>query len=158
MKNVQYILLQCLKWTKLKNEIYETKFMIDIKKLLNDSTLVKLITAFVIKSDLLFQFRNRIVKLSKLQNTKSSTSKQTLIEFSEIIDFDSAFSKYDSWSNFEWMSKNETVKTNFHLHTVIDAIENLKNSDTFFSLEKWLEKFESKLNQEVNRRLSDTLE
>ena len=65
MKNVQHVLLQCFKWTEFKNEIYETKFEIDIKKLLDDSTLVKLITTFVIKSNLLFQFRNCIVKLSK---------------------------------------------------------------------------------------------
>ena len=96
VKNVQHVLLQCFKWTELRNEIYETKFEIDIKKLLDDSTLAKLITAFVIKSDLLSQFRNCTVKLSKFQNTKFSTSRQTLIEFSEVIDFDSTFSKYDS--------------------------------------------------------------
>ena len=70
--------------------------MIDIKKLLNDSTLIKLITTFVMKIDLLSQFRNCTMKLSKFQDTKSSISRQTLIEFSEVIDFDLAFSKYDS--------------------------------------------------------------
>ena len=70
--------------------------MIDIKKILDDSTLIRLITAFVMKTNLLSQFRNCTVKLSKFQDTKSSISKQTLIESFEIIDFDSTFSKYDS--------------------------------------------------------------
>ena len=129
--------------------------MIDIKKLLNDSTLIKLITTFVIKTNLLFQFRNCTIKLSKFQNTKSSIFKQTLIEFFEIIDFDSTFSKYNLWLNFEWMLKNETMKINFHTHIVIDAIENVKVFDTSFSFAKWLKKFKLKLHQKIKRWFSN---
>ena len=158
MKNVQHVLLQCFKWTKFKNEIYRTKFVIDKKKFSNNSTLIKLITVFVIKSDLLSQFCNCTMKLSKFQITKSSISRQTLNEFFEITDLDSTFSKYDSWSDLEWMSKDETVKTNFYMHTVIDAIENVKDFCTSFSSEKWLKKLELKLNQKTKWRFSNTFE
>ena len=158
MKNVQHVLLQCLKWAKLKDEIYKTKFVIDKKKFSNNSTLVRLITAFVIKSNLLSQFCNCTMKLSKLQITKSSISRQTLNEFSEITNLDSAFSKYVSWSNLEWMSKDETMKISSHMHTVIDAIENVKNFCTSFSSGKWLKKLELKLNQKTKWRFSNTFE
>ena len=152
------MLLQCLKWTKFKNEIYKTKFVIDKEKLSNISTLTRLITAFVIKSNLLSQFCNCTMKLSKLQITKSSIFRQTLNEFFEITDLDSAFSKYVSWLNFEWMSKNETMKINSYMHTVIDAIENVKNLCTSFSFEKWLKELELKLNQKTKWRFSNILE
>ena len=84
------------KINKVQKKIYKKKFDINIKKLLNNSTLIKIITIFIIKLNLLLQFRNYIAKsLSKFQNTKSLFFKQTLEKSFEILSFDSIFSKFD---------------------------------------------------------------
>ena len=83
VENKMHVLLQCFKWTSLKNKYFEIKW--NLRKLLNNNAFIKKIIMFILDTKLLSQFcfvKTSIHVFNK-EDKENQSSNNATINFQE---------------------------------------------------------------------------